>query len=164
MWKNSWPEPPFANAPESRNGTVIKRVLASVPLVSESAGLAHVLQAIQVIRHVTDKKTGEVKTGSRIFVSSHAWAPGRAASLGMGRMARRHWVVENNIHWARDGVWKEDSCRCRCPNVACALALLRTALLAPVRASGRPSLTTALESFAENKTSAVSLIRNQRLA
>jgi hypothetical protein len=52
---------------KSRNGTVIKRVLASVPLVSESAGLAHVLQAIQVIRHVTDKKTGEVKTGSRIF-------------------------------------------------------------------------------------------------
>ena len=143
---------------------MIGRSLACVPLVSESAGLAPVPQAVQVIRCVTDKKTGEVKTGSRIFVSSHAWAPGRAASLGMGRLARRHWVVENNIHWVRDGVWKEDSCRSRSPNAACALALLRTALLAPVRASGRPSLTTALESFAENKASAVSLIRNQRLA
>ena len=119
---------------------MIERSLACVPLVSESAGLAHVQQAVQVIRSVTGKKSGEVKTGSRIFVSSHAWAPGRAASLGMGRLAKQHWVVENNIHWVRDGVWKEDSCRSHSPKVACALALLRTALLAPVRASGRRSL------------------------
>ena len=36
-------------------------------------------------------------------------------------------------------------------NAACALALLRTALLAPLRASGRTSLTSALESFAQRK-------------
>lgn len=143
---------------------MIERSLASVPLVSESLGLAHVQQAVKVIRNVTDKKSGEVKTGSRIFVSSLAWEAGRAASLGMGRLVRQHWVVENNIHWLRDGVWKEDTSRSRSPNAACALALLRTALLAPIRASGRRSLTPALESFAEDKASAVSLIRNQRLA
>ena len=77
---------------------------------------------------------------------------------------RAHWTVENNVHWLRDGVWGEDTCRRRCPNAAGALALLRTALRAPVRASGRTSLTSALESFADNKVRAVDLIRNERLA
>ena len=143
---------------------MIGRSTACVPLVSESAGLAHVQQATQVTRTVTHKKTGEVKTGQRIFLSSLPWESGAAASRRIGRLVRAHWTVENNIHWLRDGVWKEDTCRSRCPNAACALALLRTALLAPVRASGRTSLTAALESFAENKVSAVNLIRNQRLA
>ena len=143
---------------------MIERSLATVPLVSQSAGLAHVGQAARITRSVTHKKTGEVKTGSRIFLSSLPWEAGKAASLAVGNLVRLHWAVENNIHWLRDGVWQEDTCRSRSPNAACALALLRTALLAPVRASGRPSLTTALESFAENKASAVLLIRNQRLA
>ena len=141
---------------------MIGRATASVPLVSESAGLAHVGQAARITRTVTHRKTGEIKTGSRIFMSSLPWKPGRHASLAVGSLVRRHWVVENNIHWLRDGVWKEDTSRS--PNTACALALLRTALLAPIRASGRTSLTTALESFAENKARAVDLIRNQRLA
>ena len=143
---------------------MIERVIACVPLISESTGLAHVGQAVRITRTVTHKKTGEVKTGSRIFVSSIPWEPGRAASFAMGSLARRHWVVENNIHWLRDGVWKEDTSRSRSPNAACALALLRTALLAPIRASGRTSLTTTLECFAENKARGVNLIRNQRLA
>jgi predicted transposase YbfD/YdcC len=121
-------------------------------------------QAALATRSVTCKKTGEVKTGNRIFLSSLPWEPGTKASLAIGSLVRRHWVVENNIHWLRDGVWKEDTSRSRSPNAACALALLRTALLAPVRASGHTSLTTALESFAENKAGAVALIRNQRLA
>jgi hypothetical protein len=37
--------------------------------------------------------------------------------------------VENNIHWLRDAVCDEGACRSRNPNSACALALLRTALL-----------------------------------
>ena len=125
---------------------MIERSIASVPLVSESAGLAHVQQAVCVTRTVTCKKTGEVKTGRRIFLSSLAWEPGAAARSRSGRLVRAHWTVENNIHWLRDGVWKEDTCRSRCPNAACALALLRTALLAPVRASGATSLTRSRDS------------------
>ena len=143
---------------------MIGRSTASAPLVSQSAGLAHVRQATRVTRSVTNKKTGEVKTGARIFLSSLPWKPGRAAHQRMGHLVRLHWTVENNIHWLRDGVWQEDTCRSRSPNAACALALLRTALLAPLRASGRTSLTTALECFAENKARAVTLIRNQQLA
>ena len=81
----------------------------------------------------------------------------------MGGLVRGHWCVENNVHWIRDAVCREDTCRSRDPNSACVLALLRTALLGVVRASGRESLTEAIESFAADRALAVSLIRNQRL-
>jgi predicted transposase YbfD/YdcC len=131
---------------------------------SESSGFAHALQAVQVDRAVTDKKTQEATTGSRQFIASIAHQPGRAAAMQMGRVTRNHWQVENNIHWLRDAVCAEDTCRSRDPNSACALALLRTALLAAVRASGRQSLTPAIEEFAADRRLAVALIRNQRLA
>ena len=131
---------------------------------SESIGFAHALQAVRVDRTVTDKKTQEATTGSRQFIVSIAHQPGHAAAMQMGRVTRNHWQVENNIHWLRDAVCKEDTCRSRDPNSACALALLRTALLAAVRASGRESLTQAIEEFAADRRPAVALITNQRLA
>ncbi len=82
----------------------------------------------------------------------------------MARLVRGHWAVENNIHWVRDAVGREDQCRLRHANAACALALLRTALLAPVRAAGRESLTLFHEICAEDRSKAVNLIAYQRLA
>lgn len=121
-------------------------------------------QAILASRTVTKKKTGEVTEGARLFISSQSYEPGQAHAFVMARLVRGHWSVENNIHWLRDAVCREDACRSRNQNAACALALLRTALLAPVRLSGRTKFTEALEEFAENKASAVALIRKQRLA
>jgi predicted transposase YbfD/YdcC len=116
---------------------------------------------VRAQRTVTSKKSGAALTGSRLFISSIAYRRGGAAH--MAKLVRGHWSVENNIHWLRDAVGREDSCRCRDRNQACALALLRTALLALVRAAGLRSLTLAVESFAANKTAALTLLRNQRL-
>lgn len=131
---------------------------------SEKLGFANARQAVVAERTVTDKKTGEQITGSRQYISSSEHSPGRGGTLQMGGLVRGHWCVENNIHWMRDAVCREDTCRSHDPNTACMLALLRTALLGLVRASGRESLTEAIESFAANRALAVALIRNQRLA
>jgi len=74
------------------------------------------------------------------------------------------WGVENKVHWRRDVIGGEDQCRLRDANSACALALLRTALLALVVASGRRSLKEAQEELAYNPNRALHLIRFQRLA
>jgi predicted transposase YbfD/YdcC len=113
-------------------------------------------------RTVTNKKTGAVITGTRLYISSIE--PASASRASLGRLVRGHWTVENNIHWLRDAVGREDQCRLRHANAACALALLRTALLAPVRAAGHHSLTQLHEACARDKREAVSLIAYQRLA
>ena len=54
----------------------------------------------------------------------------------LAALARGQWSVENPNHWRRDALWGEDRCRLRNKNAACALALLRTALLRPVLRCG----------------------------
>lgn len=131
-------------------------------LEPESSGFPHARQAVRAARTVTHKQTGEVTEGARLFVSSIA--AGERTAREMAHLVRGHWTVENNIHWLRDAVSREDTCRQRHPGAACALALLRTALLAPVRAAGHQSLTRFHESCVENKAIAVELIAYQRLA
>lgn len=155
--------PLFALRPEIRNGTVIEYRVACTAVGSEQVGFAHALQAVQVERTVTNKKTGEVTTGNRQFIASIGHEPGVIGAAQVARLVRFHWRVENNIHWVRDAVCDEDACRSRNPHSACVLAMLRTALLAPVRASGRESLTQALEEFAADRDHAITLIKNQRL-
>jgi predicted transposase YbfD/YdcC len=135
-----------------------------VPVEAQEAGFPHARQAVLVKRRVEKKKSGAVTQGARMFILSDEMLanPGSNA-LRAGRLVRGHWTVENNVHWLRDAVGREDHCRCRDANQACALALLRTALLAPVRAAGHESLTVAIEDFAENRQAAVTLVNYQRL-
>jgi len=81
----------------------------------------------------------------------------------MARLIRKHWSVENKVHWPRDAVLAEDRARCRLPAIACALALLRTSLLALVHASGFSSVTLATDHFAHNSIAAFNAIRHQQL-
>lgn len=141
---------------------MIERRTAVSVLEAESSNFAHARQAVRAERTVTNKKTGEVINGARQYVSSIA--TDERSPRQMGRLVRGHWTVENQIHWLRDAVGREDTCRQRNSNAACVLALLRTALLAPVRAAGQESLTLFQESCAENRSKAVNLIAYQRLA
>ena len=121
-------------------------------------------------RTVTHKKNTSAKTGERHFISSLELTGNPSALSGhtsrphLARLIRGHWSVENNIHWLRDAVGREDRCRSHDPNAACVLALLRTALLAPLRSAGLLSLTNATENFAKNPLQALNLLLNQRLA
>ena len=123
-------------------------------------------------RKVTNKKSGIEKTGVRHFISSLDLKLPSCTGTGIGssqaspallaKLIRGHWTVENNIHWLRDAVGFEDRCRSRDANTACALALLRTALIAPPRAGNQLSLTKATEDFARNPSLAVTLLLRQR--
>ena len=151
---------------------MIERKLAVQPVRSESICFPHAQSVLCAERIVTHKKSGTGKTGERIFISSLEATRPTAARPGTGqaspalfaRLIRGHWTVENNIHWLRDAVGFEDRCRSRDPNATCALALLRTALLAPLRAAGHLSATKAMEDFARNPSLAVTILLHQRLA
>ena len=79
------------------------------------------------------------------------------------KKTREYWAVENKNHWRRDALWKEDKVRTRDPNTGRVLALLRSVLLALVARSNHQSQPEAMESMARDQSSAIHLIRNQRL-
>jgi hypothetical protein len=82
----------------------------------------------------TFKKDGKTTHHTRFFVASLTTEEAGAARAA--GLARGQWSVENPNHWRRDALWGEDRCRLRNQNAACALALLRTALLRPVLRCG----------------------------
>ena len=108
------------------------------------------------------KPAGNKEAGTRDFAVSRRADETTPAQLA--KPIRGYWGVENQVHWRRDVIGGEDQCRLRQANSACALALLRTALLAVVVASGRRSLKEAQEEFAHKPNRALHLLRFQRLA
>jgi predicted transposase YbfD/YdcC len=80
------------------------------------AGLASV---VLVIRRCTDHATGQTSDEVRYFISSLPAKVKRLASA-----VRRHWGIENGLHWVLDVAFNEDRMRQRDRNGAENLALL----------------------------------------
>ena len=83
---------------------------------------------------ITFKQDGKTTRHTRFFVTSLTGP--EAGEARLAALARGQWSVENPNHWRRDALWGEDCCRLRNQNAACALALLRTALLRPLLRCG----------------------------
>lgn len=126
------------------------------------SGFALGEQVMALEREVTHKASGKQSVGTRWFITSLKVE--EAGYERLARLIRAHWAVENNIHWLKDAVMKEDRTRQRNENAAQALGLLRTALLAPVRKAGHKSLTHAIEACADNRWLALRILTKQRLA
>ena len=68
---------------------------------------------------------GETSVEKACYLGSHAPDTAR-----IGGLARRHWSIENELHWVLDMVFDEDQSRIRDRNAATNLALLRKLALA----------------------------------
>ena len=57
---------------------------------------------------------------------------------------RGHWGIENRVHWPRDVVWGEDTCRVRTGHGPHVLSVFRNVALTITRAIGQHRITAAL--------------------
>lgn len=72
---------------------------------------------------------------------------------------RRHWGIENNLHWQRDVNFEEDRCRARTGSAAQVLAAVRNTALALIRLSGSTRIAAALRRLSLRPLEAVRLVR-----
>jgi hypothetical protein len=125
------------------------------------SGFALGVQVLAIERKVTHQATGKEVISMRWFITSRQ--PHGAIPEYLARLVLKHWTVENNFHWLKDEVLKENRTRQRNPKAAQALGLVRTAWLAPVRQAGHHSLIHATEDFAAHKWSAIRIVLYQIL-
>lgn len=71
---------------------------------------------IERVRHLWNKTTREVQ----FYLTSLS-----ADAYLLGRAIRKHWGIENQLHWSLDTTWNEDQCRIRSFHSPRNFALLR---------------------------------------
>jgi predicted transposase YbfD/YdcC len=114
---------PACDAFDDSHGRLVRRRVFVSPAVGELEPLhewpdLRTLLAVETIRSVNG--TGKTETEIRYFLTS---CNDDAAVLG--RAIRRHWSIENSLHWVLDVTFREDDSRVRHRTAARNLALLR---------------------------------------
>jgi len=101
------------------------RSLVSTTILAGSAdwpGLAQVFR-------LTRERTAASKTTTEVSYGITSLPRGRADARRLLGLVRRHWGVENRLHYVRDVTLGEDACRVRSGAAPQALAGLRNAAI-----------------------------------
>ena len=75
---------------------------------------------VMVERHRKADKQSDYSTERHFYISSL-----EANAEELGRIIRKHWSIENSLHWVLDVTYKEDACRVRKGHAASNLSTLR---------------------------------------
>ena len=117
----------FAAFDEGHGRLVRRRVFASqdptlLAKLSSWPGLNIVLalESIRSVKGGSNKSQPKVETQVRYFLCSAKDEPALLAQA-----IRRHWAIENNLHWVLDVTFHEDHSRVRERNAVCNWAMLR---------------------------------------
>lgn len=105
---------------------------------------------VRVSRSTTELSTGQSRAETRYFISNHPKLSAEAAAA----LVRRHWAIENNLHWVLDVALDEDQSRVRTKNAARNLATVRRAALNLVASAPSP----------KKGVSKISITRRRRIA
>jgi len=84
--------------------------------------------------------------------------PTRANAKRILEINRRHWRIENSLHWVRDVVMGEDACRVRSGSAPQVLAATRNTVIGLLHRAGAKSIASAQRRLAWNPQLALKLI------
>ncbi len=134
----------------------VRQVRASATLASylheagwEAAGL--VLEVETTVRWPAYPER-PIRHQVRYFLTS---LPAHALPAHALRATRRHWHIENRLHWPRDVTLGEDACQVRSGHAPQALAAVRNSVVGLLRGHGVANLAAAVRANAWAGPSAV---------
>jgi predicted transposase YbfD/YdcC len=152
---------PVFDAFDEGHGRLVRRRVFADPAAKELEPLSGwpeltTVLAVETIRGVTG--TGKAEAEIRYFLTSCGDDP-----AVLVRAIRRHWSVENALHWVLDVIFREDDSRVRDRTAARNFALLRKIALNLVARdrSGRTSLRGRRKRAAWNDDYMLQIIANQ---
>lgn len=103
-------------------------------------------QVMKLERTVINKTTGEVRDETVYGVTSLS-AP-RATPAQLSELWRKHWTIENKLHWVRDVTFDEDRSTVRSGKAPQVMAALRNVAISLLRLRGVTNIAAALRRYA----------------
>jgi predicted transposase YbfD/YdcC len=111
-------------------------------------------QVLRLHRRRVDKATGAVLTDETIYAVT-SLTPEQAAPTALLRLWRRHWLIENDLHWVRDVVFAEDAATTRTAHAPQALAVFRNLALSLLHRWRHRHITAARQFYASHPAALV---------
>jgi len=105
------------------------------------------------VRRLVDGKKSEEATYGITSLTPQEASPAELLAL-----ARKHWAIENSLHYCRDDTLREDRCTLRTGTAARAMATINNLLLGLLRHKGVTSVPDARRLFAARREEAWKLI------
>ncbi len=115
-----------------------------------------VAQVFRVERHVRTLKTGEVH--QEVIYGLSSLSQQRTPARAMNTFVRRHWAIENELHWRRDVTLGEDGCQSRTGKVPQMLATLNNIVLALMEILAVSNVAAQMREFAACPQRALELL------
>jgi predicted transposase YbfD/YdcC len=81
-----------------------------------------------------------VRTSKEIVYGIASLSAGLAGPAHLNHYSRRHWTVENRLHWVRDVTFREDSSQLRTGTAPRAMATFRNLAASTIRFAGRANI------------------------
>jgi predicted transposase YbfD/YdcC len=145
----AWHNVPVADRTRDRgHGRVEIRTLKAVSV--RHFGFPHAAQVLQVTRKVCDLATRKWHTVVVYAITSLSFQQARPARLA--DLIRRHWSIENGLHWVRDVTFAEDASQLRTGAAPQVMASLRNLAIGALSRAGPVNLAAALRRHARDPT------------
>jgi hypothetical protein len=116
----------------------------------------HLAQVCRVERERVHRGTGLIQREVTYAVTSRA--ADRADAAVLLRTLRRHWGIENKLHYVRDVTFDEDRSRVRTGAAPQATAACRNLAIALLRGAGHANIAAACRTYAGRPQTAIALV------
>lgn len=123
----------YAKDIDAGHGRIETRECTQLPIsewFEHNKDWANLNSIIEIVRTREDKRTGKSTTETAYYISSLDINPEQ-----LNHIARRHWAVENSLHYVLDVTFKEDASRIRETQATKNMAVFRRMGLAMVKLS-----------------------------
>jgi predicted transposase YbfD/YdcC len=138
------------------HGRLEKYTLTSSVLLNATSDWPSLGQVFQLVRVVTHLKSG--KTTREVWYGLTDLPRASASACRLLNLNRKHWAIENQLHYCRDVTFHEDACVLRHPRLAQAIALLNNLVLGLLRVRHFSVIVSARRRFSARPLEALALV------
>ncbi|MGP3683191.1 ISAs1 family transposase [Streptomyces sp. IBSNAI002] len=126
---------------ERGDGRRSTRSIRTLTVTGLGLDFPHVVQAVKILRHRTDLKTGKVTRQTIHAITD--MTSSQASPQVIGRIARAQWGVEA-VHHVRDTTFAEDASKIRTGHGPANMATLRNLVVNTLRDAGHHNIAAGL--------------------
>jgi predicted transposase YbfD/YdcC len=145
-----------AGSLDKAHGRLEQRRLTSSAMLSGAVKWPHLAQVFKIEREIEQLNTGKRRNEISYGITSLSRQAANAEELL--RITRKHWEIENGLHYRRDWTLREDYCRLKIGDAAEAMAIINNLVIGLVRQAGFQFLPDGRRRYSAQPLEALKLI------